>query len=138
MNSIHEYDQKSAPIKSPKKPKNNPMYDIEPPTHHSFANGGVTIEREEPTTGSPTDDLMDAIDSLAPTNTPSKASSVRVADAQLKYYDPNEFGMTDNSGYDQNDNTERLSPPVSPAPHPGDNYSYDNTGETTGRTPELV
>ncbi|XP_066915868.1 uncharacterized protein [Clytia hemisphaerica] len=136
MNSIYEYDQKAAPIKSPKKPKNNPMYDIEPPTHHSFSNGGVTIEREDPASGSPTNgDVVDT-NSHTQTHTPSKASSVRVADAQLKFYDPNEFGMTENS--DENENTDRLSPPVSPAPQPGDNYSYDNTGETTGRAPELV
>ena len=182
MHSIHEYDvdaaqngkaangkRKKPPLPPapygtvPKKnAKNNPVYDVDPAptTHHSFGNnnndsynsspiimgvsrGSVTIEREG----------GEFVNRAPPSNTPSKSPSVRVGDAQLRYYDPDEFDIPrdDNDGDHENayatahnPGGDRLSPPVSPAPPPtGDSsdytynmsYEHDN-GET--RKPDLV
>ena len=169
MHSIHEYDanvasngvnhnRKQPPLPpvpygtaAKKSSKNNPVYDTDPATHNSFGNsnnnsynaspimgmgrGSVTIERGE-------GEFVDR----PPTNTPSKASSVRVGDAQLRYYDPNEFDIPpEHSDYAfPHQGGDRLSPPVSPAPPPGVggpgytynmSYEHDN-GET--RKPDLV
>lgn len=180
MHSIHEYDvnlsqngkandkvRKQPPLPpapygtiSKKNAKNNPVYDIDPAptTHHSFGNnndgnsnaspiimgvsrGSVTIEREG----------GEFVDRTASSITPSKASSVRVGDAQLRYYDPNEFDIPPDDVDNENayatayhPGGDRFSPPVSPAPPPaGDSsdYSYNlsyehDNGET--RKPDLV
>lgn len=141
MKSIHEYDtgvkqppKKPAPYNTNprnKQSKNNPVYDIEPPTHNSFGdhysnnNDDDLMDIGSPSNGgSVTIEKGEFVDSL-PFNSPNKA---HVGDAQLRYYEPSEFGMQheedENNDYTMGD---RLSPPISPAPPPGGNFSYNSS-----------
>jgi len=101
------------------------MYSIDPPQHNNgYSNGSVTIERDDN-------------DNIGPpmTETPSKASSVRVANANLRYYDPSEFDVQQHEDDGQSEASESPTPTTNTHYH---NTSYEQDEPPTIRQPELV
>lgn len=120
--SIHEYPHKTS----------NPMYAVD--TGHTNVNvGSMHIDRQPYIEKSPAH---------------SDTTKVKIADAELKFYDPQEFDITPQNGYTFAPN-DKQSPPGSPArPPPSrveiDNFSYQHDEEdavtlpSSGNQPELV